>query len=231
MKSDLFNTFFLGGLFLALFAAGELLYHKFNVKAELTRKFVHMGTGLLTMLFPVMLGNHWLVLLLCSSFAVILIASLRFNLLRSINAIDRQSMGSIAYPISVYCCYLAFDYFGEQYLFFYLPVLILAICDPIAALTGKTWPVGKYRIRSENKSMMGSGMFFLSAFAVTIVLSLALQHPFSTGVLVLHALAVAAISAFTEGVSTKGSDNLTIPASVLAVMIGTHFLLGNSHGN
>ena len=231
MSRDILNTLLLGGMFLALFAVGELLYHTFRVKAELTRKFIHCGTGLLTLLFPIMLGNHWLVLLLCSTFAVILIVSLRFNLLQSINAIERKSMGSIAYPISVYCCYLAFDYFGQQYLFFYLPVLILAICDPIAALIGKTWPIGSYRIRSERKSMMGSGMFFLSAFLLSIGLSVALHHGFSTGLLIVHSLAVAAVSAFTEGISTKGSDNLTIPASVLLVMISTHFLLQPSYGH
>lgn len=230
MNRDLLNTLLLGGCFLALFALGELLYHKFNVKAELTRKLIHFGTGLLTLLFPVLLGNHWLVLLLCSTFAVILIASLRYNLLKSINAIDRQSIGSLSYPVSVYCCYLAFDYFGQQYLYFYLPVLILAICDPIAALAGKKWPVGPYRVRSERKSLMGSGAFFLTAFALAVALSAGLGHPFSTGILFLHALAVAAVAAFTEGISTKGSDNLTIPAAVLLVMITTH-AIQESYGN
>jgi phytol kinase len=86
LSTDLINTAMLAGAFLALFGLAELLYHYLNVKAELTRKLVHAGTGLLTLLFPVMLNNHWLVLLLCSAFAVILLLSLRFNLLRSINA-------------------------------------------------------------------------------------------------------------------------------------------------
>jgi dolichol kinase len=77
---------------------------------------------------------------------------------------------------------------------------------------------------------MGSGAFFLTAFALAVALSAGLGHPSSTGILFLHALAVAAVSAFTEGMSTKGSDNLTIPAAVLLVMIVTHFIL-NSHGN
>ena len=230
MNRDILNTLLLGGCFLALFAVGELLYHRFKVKAELTRKLIHFGTGLLTLLFPVLLGNHWLVLLLCGTFAVILIVSLRCNLLQSINAIDRQSIGSLSYPVSVYCCYRAFDHFGQQYLYFYLPVLILAICDPIAALTGKKWPVGPYRVRSERKSLLGSGMFFLTAFALAVALPAALGHPFPAAALLLHAVVIAAVSAFTEGVSTKGSDNLTIPAAVLLVMIVTHFIL-NSHGN
>jgi len=225
MSTDILNTLLLGGCFLALFALGELLYHQFRVKAELTRKLIHAGTGLLTLLFPILLKNHWLVLLLCTTFALILIVSLRYDLLKSINAIDRKSMGSITYPISVYVCYLVYDYFSFMYLFFYLPILILAFCDPIAALTGKKWPVGKYRIRSETKSMMGSFMFFLSAFILTIVLSIILPAGLTTVQLIFFSLFVASVSAFTEGISTKGSDNLTIPFSVLIVMIGTAFLV------
>lgn len=225
MTRDLLNSAILGCCFLSLFAFAEMLYFTFRVRAEVTRKIVHAGTGLLTMLFPVMLANHWLVLLLCALFALILIASLKFNLLKSINAIDRRSIGSISYPVSVYLCYLVYEKFGYEYLFFYLPVLVLAFCDPIAALTGKRWPVGKYNVRSEHKSLLGSGMFFLSAFVLTIVLSVSLGSTMSPVQLLVFAFAVALVSAFTEGVSTKGSDNLTIPFSVLLVMIVFSFLL------
>lgn len=225
MSNDLIHTAILAGSFLLLFAAAELLYHLFHVNVEITRKVVHIGTGLLTMLFPVMLANHWLVLLLCALFAVILIASLRFNLLKSINAIDRKSIGSISYPVSVYCCYLVFELFGYEYLYFYLPVLVLAICDPVAALTGKRWPLGKYRVGKETKSFLGSGMFFLSAFVLTAVLSMLFSLQTGAGLLIVFSLAVALLAAFTEGISTGGSDNLTIPAVVLGAMIVFHLYI------
>lgn len=205
---DIRNTFILASAFLVLFAVSEILYHKFNVKAELTRKFVHVVTGLLTLLFPLMLNNHWLVLLLCSSFAVILIISLRFNLLKSINAIDRESVGSIAYPVSVFVCYLAFEYRGYDYNYYYLPVLILAICDPVAALTGKRWPLGKFRIGSGYKTIMGSSMFLLSAFILAVIL----EQP------ILVAIIIAISSTITEAVSARGWDNITIPLGVLIVL-------------
>lgn len=226
MSRDILNTILLAGLFLALFAVGELLYHKLKVKAELTRKFVHIGTGLLTLLFPVMLGNHWLVLALCVAFAIILLLSLRFGLLKSINAIERKSAGSILYPVSVYSCYLAFDYFDQQYLYFYLPVLILAICDPIAALTGKALPLGRYKVGKETKSMMGSSMFFLSAFLLTLILSLILSPQTSIGITLINAVFISAISALAEGFSRKGFDNLTIPYAVLACMVITTQIFG-----
>ena len=160
MTTDWINTAILSASFLALFGLAELLYHFAHVKVELTRKLVHLGTGALTLLFPVMLSNHWFVLLLCGSFALILIVSLRFKLLPSINAIDRVSVGSLAYPVSVYGCYLVFQAEHQHFGFFYIPILTLAICDPIAALAGKRWPLGEIHHRKRHQNTHGIGDVF-----------------------------------------------------------------------
>ena len=224
MTNDWIYTFILAGAFLALFGVAELLYHFAKVKAELTRKFVHLGTGILTLLFPVLLENHWLVLLLCSSFVVILIVSLKYKLLPSINAIDRFSVGSLAYPVSVYCCYLFFDKEGQNFQYFYVPILILAICDPIAALMGKRWPKGKFSIGKETKTLMGSSMFLASAFIVYIALTASLHPHTSILMLVWRGLIVASITCIAEAVSGKGTDNLTIPAAALMALYLTNYV-------
>jgi dolichol kinase len=204
MTIDVKNTAILASSFLALFGVAEVLYHKFHVKAEITRKFVHAVTGLLTLLFPVLLNNRWLVLLLCTGFAAILIFSLRFNLIKSINAIDRKSHGTISYPVAVFGCYLAFEYSGNNYDFYYLPILTLAFCDPLAALVGKTWPYGRIR----NKTVMGSFAFFVG----TVVLGFVLHQSIVT------ILIIAVVATIAEAVTPKGLDNLSIPASVLLVL-------------
>ena len=223
---DFINTGILAASFLALFGVAEILYYKFKVKAELTRKLVHMGTGFLTLLFPIMLNNQWLVLFLCATFAVIILASLKFNFLRSINGIDRQSHGSILYPVSVYGCYLAYSFYArldptrESYIFFFLPILTLAICDPAAALMGRKFPYGKYRIGKGNKTLVGTASFFVSSLLVTFALyCCVLPGNFNIAIVLPLALLVAVFASATEAVSSKGIDNITIPASVLLVMI------------
>lgn len=216
MKKEIIDSIILSGAFLLLFAVSEFLYHVMKVKVEITRKIVHFGTGILTLLFPLVLDSHWWVLLLCGSFAVILIISMRFNLLQSVNAIDRKSVGSIAYPISVYGCYWAFTYFDYQYAYFYIPILILAICDPIAALCGKRWPYGKYTIGKSTKTLVGSATFFLSAFLVIMGLSI-MEHNMTR--IVLRCLIIALFSTGAEAVSGRGYDNITIPVSVMASLI------------
>ncbi|MBX9450243.1 MAG: hypothetical protein KL787_11230 [Taibaiella sp.] len=107
MNPDIKNAFILAACFLGLFVIAEVIYRLFHVKAEYTRKLVHTGTGLLALLFPVLLSSHWAVLILCAAFALILTISLQYKFLPSINAIERRSVGSLAYPAAV--LYLLFS--------------------------------------------------------------------------------------------------------------------------
>ncbi len=200
-----------------LFAIAELMYHKLGVRAEYTRKFVHILTGFLTLLFPIFFNHHAWVLLLCTGFAVILVVSLKMRLIPSINAIDRESVGSIAYPVAVYACFLFFEYHDRDLLFFYVPILMLAICDPMAALFGKRWPLGRYRIGPGYKTAMGTGMFVISAVGVNVVLLTRLSAPSFTHLWALVGL-IAIACAFAEALSPKGWDNVTIPAAALVVL-------------
>ncbi len=221
---DILNTLLLGLCFLALFGLAEWLYHKAKVKAELTRKLVHFGTGFLTLLFPVLLSNHWFVLLLCSSFALILIGSLQYKLLPSINAIDRPSHGSLLYPISVYGCYLAYVFYDYKLVLFYLPVLTLAVCDPLAALFGKRFPYGKYKIGISNKTMVGSAAFFISSFILTWCIAFYLHpHGLQASAVLTLACTISCLATISEALSGRGLDNLTIPMCVLGILLSYQF--------
>src|ERR1043166_6531998 len=88
----------LTGCFLALFLIAELLYRVMHVEAEYTRKLVHAGTGLLTLLFPIFLSQVWQAGVLCGSFLLLLLISLRIGWLPSINAVDRKTAGEWVFP-------------------------------------------------------------------------------------------------------------------------------------
>jgi dolichol kinase len=232
MNEQIIITALLGLSFLVLFGVAELLYHYARVKSEITRKTVHIGTGILTLLFPVLLDSHWSVLFLCSSFALILFLSLKYDLLKSINAIGRKSYGSISYPVAVYVCFCFYAWHrsyrpeaGNGYILFYLPILILAICDPIAALFGRRWPYGKYQVRQETKTLVGSSLFFISAFFISFVL-LVLLNKTQHAVLqtIIASTLIAMTTTVTEAICTKGTDNLFIPFTALFSLYFTLFL-------
>jgi phytol kinase len=214
LNKDLIHTIYLAIAFLALFGSSEILYHKLKIQAEYTRKYVHILTGLITLLFPSLVTNHWYILGLCGSFLLILIGSLQFNLLPSINAVERVTRGSILYPFIVYGCFLVYQRFDDP-MYYYLPILILATCDPIAALVGKKWHYCQYKIFGHTKTLSGSLSFLIMAMLISMVFLLLVSGLTIKSVLV-YSLSVALLSSFSEGISHNGYDNLSIPASVLA---------------
>jgi dolichol kinase len=226
MTQNLINTGILAAAFLALFATAELLYHRFKFRAEITRKIVHVFTGILTLLFPPMVENHWLVLALCASFLLILLASFPLKMLPSINAVNRKTNGSILYPIIVYSCYLIYQSY-DNLAFYYIPILILALCDPTAALVGKNFPKGKYTTFGHSKTLSGSFGFLLAALILSVLLLVFMEQvPFSTALIIGGC--IACTTAFAEAISHRGYDNLTIPATAVGVLLFfEHYTLFN----
>jgi len=219
MKQEITLPVLLAGCFLMLFGFAEFLYHQKKVPAEWTRKIVHIGTGIITLLFPVLLQNHWQVLFLCGSFLVILLLSLQFNLLPSINNIGRFSYGSILYPVVVYGTYLAYAYAGKGLIIFYLPILILAICDPVAALTGRRYPFGGYLIGENKKTISGSLAFFTACILITLTTFYNLPSaPMEAGNYILFSLLISVTATVSEAIGIRGTDNFTIPASVILTL-------------
>ena len=216
-ENDFANTGFLAACYLVLFTIAEILYRKFNFKAELTRKIVHLVTGILSLSFPLLLENHLFVLFLCGSFFIILIFSMKFKLLPSINAVDRKTHGSLLYPVIVYSAFLVQSRYNE-YVFYYIPILILAFCDPIAGLTGKKWQYGKYTVFSKSKTIVGSSAFFISASFIVIFCLAFVEKIFWRDIIFLS-FGIAFFTTLAEAISHKGYDNLTIPATAMIILL------------
>ncbi|WP_343566686.1 phosphatidate cytidylyltransferase [Sphingobacterium sp.] len=213
MKNDLENMLLLGTLFLLLFGLAELLYQQFKVKAEFTRKLVHVGTGIICMSFPILISSHWSVFILCGLFTLILLLSIKFDLLNSIHAIDRKSVGSLAYPAGVYLCFLAQTLLDKGAIFYYLPLLTLAICDPMAALSGKKWPYGAYRLFGARKTLLGSAVFFVCALITVVVIGHCMQEPSLHMSEITMICTLALVVTIAEACSKDGYDNISIPVS------------------
>ncbi len=217
MNINLINTGIIALAFLVLFGIAELLYHRFKVRAEVTRKIVHISTGLLTLLFPPFIENHWLVLILCGSFLFILLASFPLKMLPSINAVDRITRGSILYPVIVYACFLIYQRF-DNLAFYYLPILNLALCDPVASMVGKKFPRMEYMTFGHTKTITGSLGFFVSSVLLSLGLLTQLAG-IQIGWALFISICIALPTTIAEAITHKGYDNLSIPASVVGVLL------------
>lgn len=204
-----------------LLAFNELNYRRLKVKGEVTRKFAHFTSTLAVVPFPYIFTSHWYVFVLASLFFVALFITQLSKQLNSIHDIERKSIGSYLLPLSIYLTFLA-SYLLDNKFIYILPMLILAICDPMAAILGIN--IKKYNGRIKvfghklNKTWLGSGAFLITSFIISVIALYFYQEIFSVKTFWL-ALAIAVTSTMFELISWRGSDNLTIPLSIVVVLV------------
>lgn len=199
----------------------ELIYRRLNPAGEITRKFAHFSAVLATVPFPYIFPSHWYILVLALLFAGVLFFTRKGKQLKSIHGVERKSIGSYLLPLSIYLTFLISSLMENMFVYI-LPMLILAVSDPMAAILGiniKTYN-GRIKLfgKKLNKTWLGSGAFLVSSFVISII---ALY--FHRGIFDLKtfwlAMAMAVVTMFAELISWRGSDNLSIPLSAVLVLV------------
>ena len=155
-----------------LLVATELIYRRLGLKGEITRKFAHFTATLSTITFPYLFDDHWYVLALSSFFFVVLFVSRHGTNLKSIHDISRKSIGSYLLPVSIYVTFLISLLIGNKFMFI-LPMLILAVSDPLAGILGINLKNYNHKIKlfgyTTNKTWLGSGSFLFSSLMISII--------------------------------------------------------------
>ncbi len=222
-KQIALTLIYLFGL-LALLIFNELVYRRLNLKGEITRKFAHFTATLSTITFPYLFTDHWYVLALALFFFLVLLLSRHNTYLKSIHDIDRISMGSYLLPVSIYLTFLISFKLNDPFLFI-LPMLILAICDPVAGILGINLQQYNHRIRifkwKLKKTWLGSLSFFVFCLLISVLALYFHYNELDAANFGLSVL-IAVTGTLAEMFSYKGSDNLFIPLSVLAVLLIFH---------
>lgn len=204
-----------------LLVINEMIYRRLGLKGEITRKFAHLTATLSTITFPYLFESHWYVLFLAIAFFLLLWISKNRTYLKSIHDIDRVSSGSYLLPAAIYITFLISDKLDDPFLFI-LPILILAISDPIAGLLGLNISWHNHRIvlfgKRFQKTYVGSGAFFITCVLISILAFYFKKDSFDFYSLFVS-LMVAFAGTTAELLSPKGSDNLFIPMSVMLVLL------------
>lgn len=200
---------------------GELIYRRLKVEGEITRKISHFTATLAVVPFPYIFPSHWYVLVLACVFFAVLFITHQIKQLKSIHDIKRKSMGSYLLPLSIYITFLISD-LNDNIFIFILPMLILAISDPMASILGINIINynGKIKIFGHKlaKTYLGSGSFLVSSFIISVIAFYFHFEAFDLNTFWLS-LAIAITGTLAELISWRGSDNLTIPLSVALILI------------
>jgi phytol kinase len=204
-----------------LLAFNELNYRRLKIKGEITRKFAHFTATLATVPFPYIFTSHWYVLILATIFFIVLFVTQYSKQLKSIHDIERKSVGSYLLPFSIYITFLISCLLHNKFLYI-LPMLILAVCDPMAAILGinakkNNGKIKLFGIKTE-KTIIGSLAFLVTSFVISIIALYFHRLAFDLKTFWL-ALTVAVAGTLAELVGWRGSDNLSIPLTVILILI------------
>lgn len=200
-------------LVFALIQLSEFLFKRNYIGPELSRKLIHMGTGIIVAFSPYFL-DWWEIQLLSVAFLAVILVSSKLRIFRSIHSVKRLTKGEILYPVGLGIC----AFLEPAPWIFTAAVLHLAIADALAAIVGIKW--GKrtsYMLLSHGKSMLGSLTFFYVSMGILFFAYL-LVEPENAPKPYLLLIMTPAILTVLENISWFGSDNVTIPVMAIVLL-------------
>lgn len=228
-RGDYVGAALLGAMFAAILVAAELWARLGKPKPEWTRKFVHLGGGLVCLFFPFLVKSPWVVLAMAAALAGLFALGARTHLLTCLHGVERRSRGSEYYPLAVFLVFLV----ARDRLWLYVSsLLVLAVADAFAALVGGKYGVIRYEVEEEHKSLEGSLVFLIITF-LALHLPMLLMTDLPRAVCVLAALLVAVLLTGMEAIALRGADNILVPicACVVLSKITTKTLPEIAHQN
>ncbi len=213
----------------AFIVVAELVRKALHWSPEVTRKLVHISTGVLIFFAPKIFNSGIPAILLAVIFITVNFTAIELGLLKGMHGTNRRSYGTVYYPLSfLILVLLCWDTIPQ---IISISILVLGFSDAAAAIVGENLTSPHvYYLTSDKKSLEGSAAMFATTFLVVAFLlysSLGLNGILAfnffpncsrTVLAGLIALAVSFFATAWEAISSKGLDNLTIPLSTAFVL-------------
>lgn len=197
----------------------EIIKKKYNFSSEFLRKSVHIGIGLLASLSPFLIPSKILLAGIGVFFVLLDGIAVITNKLKGMHG-HRKSYGTVFFPMTF--ALLVWFFWDREKMMITYGMLILTIADGLAAIIGENIKKPHHFIGFRDlKSIEGSSIVFLITLFTTIIFLFLMTKEFHLNYLgmgiIVSMLAVAA-----EGLSFKGTDNITLP--LLTSFIFIHFV-------
>jgi len=192
-------------------------HYKTEVRTEIVRKVVHIGTGNVILLAWWLKIPSWVGIGASILFTILTLLSHRFFLLPGIDSVGRKSWGTVFYAVSIGLL-VAWFWPLDRPQYAALGILVMTWGDGMAALIGQQFGVNQYQLWGVQKSWEGSLTMAMVSFVVSgLILGMVNGLTWQIG---LVALAVALTATSLEAFSKFGIDNLTVPLGSAALSFG-----------
>lgn len=209
----------LGGFALALAVLRSAQVRR-ELPVEATRKGLHIAMSVAALTLPWLFDAAWPVAVLAGVTTAAMLAIRRVPALRATFGVvlhdpDRQSLGDLSFPLAVLVLYLLA---ADSPVLYAVPLLLLGLAAPAAALTGARHGLAPYTTVEGTKSREESVAFAFVAF-LCVHVPLLLFTPIGRAESLWVAAIVAVLATIVEAVSWRGLDNLFLPVGTYAVLL------------
>ncbi len=213
-------------LFLIFF---EYAGRKKYISLELSRKLLHVVSGILIAYIPFIVDSFLLVVTVGSLFTISNYFLIRKSILRGIDDRTQRNYGIVYYPLAFLIVVLLFWKMNKFIIS--ISFLVFSLSDALAGLFGSSSKNKIFtKITAEPKTLNGLIAFILSSLLILIILYFTLWDKFNFlsypfGVFLFAVLIISLVGGITEVLSTFGSDNLFLPISI-SVLSAIFFIEG-----
>lgn len=203
-------------LYIGIIIAGAKLFEKRGEEAS--RKFIHIMLGNWWFIAMYFFTNVWFAIFVPITFVIINYVSYKQDLIKVMERKNQDGLGTVYYAVSLFI--LAIVSFGiyQKPILGLIPNVIMAYGDGFAAVVGKCIKSKTYKVGETKKSIAGSiTMFMISLIFITIFLKT--QYTFELWQTVLIGIVMSGIVTIIEAISVKGIDNISVPVSMLVMLL------------
>lgn len=197
---------------------------------ETTRRIAHVGTGVLVFFAPLIIPSPIPAIVLGSLFTILNYVAVRRVWFRSMHGTARPTYGTVYYPLAF--TILSATCWTDNKPALMIGMAVMAVADVAAAWVGNAvHRPHRYNLGGDPKSVEGSVAMFVVSFLVILasfgyLSSIGIFDGSLTSVWIL-ALVASSLAVVAEGLSVRGSDNLTIP---LTVALSIHLMVSGGDG-
>ena len=204
-----------------ILALGEGLRRGLHLSVDFTRKFVHIGVGMIAFLIVAMFKSWQFAIIPPLVFIGVNYVSYRRQIFAGMETGEKGELGSVYFPISFV---VLIPLLWSRPALLVASLMTLTWGDSFAAIIGRQFGRHKFTVVNETRSMEGTGVMFAFSFLAVFITLTIFAFPFGTSVLL--ALVTALVAALVEALSPFGIDNLTVPFASAIVLVFLTGLIG-----
>jgi phytol kinase len=205
------------GYIFGVIGIAEGLRHWRGYSSDFTRKFIHIGVGMLAWLVPFLFDSPWPFVFACLAFAILNLLDWRYGFFSAMASSNHSNLGTLYFPLSAAAVALVF---WQQPPLMVAALMPLTWGDGLASVIGRHYGTNTYLVFGHSRSLQGSATFFVMGGLFTWLALWIMDGPPEITPMAAFAPALAVIFTTTvvEALSPSGLDNLTVTATAILIL-------------